>query len=65
VARQAVAPDPEELGYALLMLIDGANARVVVAGDRTAMRRAGAAAARLIGRFDDHDTEPATERRTM
>ncbi|MEV0400219.1 TetR/AcrR family transcriptional regulator [Actinoallomurus sp. NPDC050550] len=65
LARQAGAPDPEELGFALLMLIDGANARVVVAGDRTAMRRARAAAARLMGRFDDHDTEPATERRTI
>ncbi|MFJ8604733.1 hypothetical protein ACIREM_39745 [Streptomyces shenzhenensis] len=31
-----------------LLLIDGANARVVQSGDRTAMRRAGSAAARLI-----------------
>ncbi|WUI02600.1 TetR/AcrR family transcriptional regulator [Spirillospora sp. NBC_00431] len=52
LAREAGLAEPEELGYALLMLIDGANARVVVDDDRTAMLRAKAAAARMIGHTD-------------
>jgi AcrR family transcriptional regulator len=62
LARQAGLDEPEELGFALLMLIDGANARVVVADDRTAMRRARTAAARLLGPVDEY--EPVTTRRT-
>lgn len=49
LAGQAGLGQPGEIADALLLLIDGANARVVVAGDRDAMRRAKAAAARLIG----------------
>lgn len=48
VAADAGLHDPEELGADLLLLIDGANARVVAADDRTAMRRARAVAARLV-----------------
>ncbi|MEU8974509.1 TetR/AcrR family transcriptional regulator [Streptomyces monashensis] len=48
LAADAGLADPEELGSDLLLLIDGANARVVHSGDHTAMRRAGSAAARLI-----------------
>ncbi|MGO4418792.1 TetR/AcrR family transcriptional regulator [Streptomyces sp. MCAF7] len=48
LAADAGLADPEELGSDLLLLIDGANARVVHSGDRTAMRRAGSAAARLV-----------------
>lgn len=48
LAAEAGLADPGELGSDLLLLIDGANARVVVADDRTAMRRARSAAARLI-----------------
>ncbi|WP_345359505.1 helix-turn-helix domain-containing protein [Actinoallomurus liliacearum] len=65
LARQAGLREPEELGFALLMLIDGANARVVVADDRTAMRRARSAAARLVGQTEEPDIDPATTRRTM
>jgi AcrR family transcriptional regulator len=63
LAMQAGLREPEELGFALLMLIDGANARVVVAGDRAAMHRARAAAARLMGHADDHGIAPETKRR--
>ncbi|WP_214412461.1 TetR family transcriptional regulator C-terminal domain-containing protein [Sphaerisporangium fuscum] len=49
LAAQAGLARPDELGYALLLLIDGANARVVVDGDRTAMLRARSVAATLIG----------------
>ena len=49
LARRAGIAAPEEIGFALLLLIDGANARVVVDGDRSAMRRAKAVAARVIG----------------
>lgn len=52
LAAQAGLDDPDEIGYALLLLIDGANARVVVDGDRGAMLRAKAAAARMIGAED-------------
>ena len=48
LAAEAGLSEPDELGSDLLLLIDGANARVVVADDRTAMRRARSAAARLI-----------------
>jgi AcrR family transcriptional regulator len=48
LAEDAGLTQSEELADALLMLIDGASARVLVAGDRSAMRRAKAAAARLI-----------------
>ncbi|WP_433442940.1 TetR/AcrR family transcriptional regulator [Nonomuraea sp. CA-141351] len=49
LAAEAGLPRPEEVGFGLLLLIDGANARVVVDGDRTAMRRAKQVAARMIG----------------
>lgn len=49
LARLAGDPDPDGTGHALLLLIDGANARVVTDGDRGAMRKAGTAAAKLIG----------------
>ncbi|MEV0388065.1 hypothetical protein [Nonomuraea sp. NPDC050643] len=52
LAEQAGLDRPEEVGYALLLLIDGANARVVVDDDRTAMLRAKATAAMLIGVAD-------------
>ncbi|MEU6611822.1 TetR/AcrR family transcriptional regulator [Streptomyces shenzhenensis] len=48
LAADAGLTDPEGLGFDLLLLIDGANARVVVADDRTAIRRARGAAARLV-----------------
>lgn len=48
LATEAGLSEPDELGSDLLLLIDGANARVVVTDDRTAMRRARSAAARLI-----------------
>lgn len=48
LASEAGLVDPQGLGSDLLMLIDGANARVVVADDRTAIRRARGAAARLV-----------------
>ena len=54
LADQAGLDQPGELADALLMLIDGANARVVVTGDRTAVHRAKAVAARL--------TDPLTRR---
>jgi AcrR family transcriptional regulator len=47
--RDTLARLAAEAGLSdLLLLIDGANARVVVADDRSAMRRARSAAARLI-----------------
>lgn len=49
LAGEAELDRPEDVGYALLLLIDGANARVVVDGDRSAMRRAKAVAAQLVG----------------
>lgn len=48
LAADAGLSDPDGLGSDLLLLIDGANARVVVAGDRSAMSRARSAAARLL-----------------
>ncbi|MDQ1029469.1 AcrR family transcriptional regulator [Streptomyces umbrinus] len=48
LAVEAGLTDPQGLGSDLLLLIDGANARVVVADDRTAIRRARGAAARLV-----------------
>lgn len=48
LAMAAGLEDPAELGYNLLLLIDGANARVLVADDRTAMTKARNAAQRLI-----------------
>ncbi|MFJ9412407.1 TetR/AcrR family transcriptional regulator [Streptomyces sp. NPDC101393] len=48
LAEDAGLTEPDELGSDLLLLIDGANSRVVVADDRTAMGRARSAAARLI-----------------
>ena len=48
LAAEAGLSEPDELGSDLLLLIDGANVRVVVPGDRTAMRRAGVVAGRLI-----------------
>ncbi|MFC4011243.1 TetR/AcrR family transcriptional regulator [Nonomuraea purpurea] len=52
LAEQAGVAAPDVVGDALLLLVDGANARVVVDDDRTAMLRAKAAAARLIGVAD-------------
>ena len=49
LARQAGRADAEELGLALLMLVDGANARMVVDGDRTAIHAAKKIAAQLLG----------------
>jgi AcrR family transcriptional regulator len=49
LARQAGHADADELGLALLMLVDGANARMVVDGDRTAIHAARKIAARLLG----------------
>ncbi|MBO0851396.1 MAG: TetR/AcrR family transcriptional regulator [Pseudonocardia sp.] len=49
LAREAGRPDAEELGLALLLLVDGANARMVVDSDRTAIRAAKKIAARLLG----------------
>ncbi|SFP44749.1 DNA-binding transcriptional regulator, AcrR family [Amycolatopsis arida] len=49
LAAGAELDRPEEVGDALLLLVDGANARVVVADDRAAMRRAKAAATRIVG----------------
>lgn len=48
LATEAGLTNPDELGSDLLLLVDGANARVVVADDRAAMRRARSVAARLI-----------------
>ncbi|MEV6591911.1 TetR/AcrR family transcriptional regulator [Streptomyces acidicola] len=62
LAAEAGLADPEELGSDLLLLIDGANARVVHSGDRDAMRRAGSAAARLVAaaRTPSTPSTPAT-----
>jgi hypothetical protein len=49
LAGQAGIDHADDLADALLMLIDGANARVVTTGDRAAMHRAKTVAARLIG----------------
>jgi AcrR family transcriptional regulator len=49
LAGQAGCDQPDQLADALLMLIDGANARVVVTGDRNAMGRARSVAAQLAG----------------
>jgi AcrR family transcriptional regulator len=48
LARQAGRADAEQLGLALLMLVDGANARMVVDGDRTAIHAAKKIAAQLL-----------------
>jgi AcrR family transcriptional regulator len=48
LARQAGRADADELGLALLMLVDGANARMVVDGDRTAIHTAKRIAAQLL-----------------
>lgn len=48
LAAEAGLDDPEQVGSELLLLIDGANARVVVTGDRSAMLQARAAAAKLL-----------------
>ena len=48
LARQAGRADAGELGLALLMLVDGANARMVVDGDRTAIHAAKRIAAQLL-----------------
>jgi len=49
LARQAGRADADALGLALLMLVDGANARMVVDGDRTAIHAAKKTAAQLLG----------------
>lgn len=51
--------DPAELGSDLLLVIDGANARVVVANDRSAMTKARNAAERLI-----RSAQPTSDERT-
>jgi AcrR family transcriptional regulator len=56
LAAEAGLDRPGDLADALLLLIDGANARVVVTGDTTAMHRAKAAAIRLIGAPDPGTT---------
>ena len=52
LAGQAGLDQPSEVADALLLLIDGANTRVLITGDTTAMGRAKAAAIRLIGVAD-------------
>ncbi|WP_131735544.1 TetR/AcrR family transcriptional regulator [Actinomadura roseirufa] len=47
-ARDAGADDPGELGHALLLLLDGANARMAVEGDRDAAALARRTAERLL-----------------
>lgn len=48
LCAQAGVDDPDGLAYALLLLVDGANARVLVDGDLTAATRARGAAERLL-----------------
>ena len=48
LARRAGQPEPEELGYALLLLVDGANARWLVEPAEPASERAKRAAVRLL-----------------
>lgn len=48
LAAQAGLREPEEVGFALLLLIDGANARMLVDGDSSAAQRAGRAAQSII-----------------
>jgi AcrR family transcriptional regulator len=48
LAAQAGHADADELGLALLMLVDGANARMVVDGDRAAIQTAKKIAAQLL-----------------
>lgn len=48
LAREAGLDDPEEVGYGLLLLVDGANARVLVDGERDAAARAGRIARTLV-----------------
>jgi AcrR family transcriptional regulator len=52
LAREAGLARPDELADTLLMLIDGASARVLFAGDRDAIHRAKAAAVRLVQASD-------------
>ena len=59
LADDAGLDRPRDLGDALLLLIDGANVRVVVTGDTTAMRRARAVAAQII---DAHGSSTHTGR---
>jgi AcrR family transcriptional regulator len=49
IAEEASLADPQTVGEALLMLLDGASVRVTVTGDHGAIGRAKTAAARLIG----------------
>lgn len=63
LAAEAGLADPDELGLQLLLLIDGANARVVVADDRSAMRLAGRAAAKLIAQARRGETPSGAPRR--
>jgi AcrR family transcriptional regulator len=48
LARQAGRADADTLGLALLMLVDAANARMVVDGERTAIHAAKKIAAQLL-----------------
>jgi AcrR family transcriptional regulator len=48
LARQANCADADALGLALLMLVDGANTRMVVDGDHTAIHAAKEIAAQLL-----------------
>lgn len=63
LAAEAGLADPDELGSQLLLLIDGANARVVVAGDHDAMRLAARAAAMLISEARRGETPSGAARR--
>jgi AcrR family transcriptional regulator len=60
LADDAGLDQPGDLADALLLLIDGANARVVTVGDTTAIHRAKAAAARLIGAARQVNGRPAS-----
>jgi len=59
VAAEAGLPDPARIASELSLLIDGANARVVVFGDREAIRHAKRAAVSVVGGSPASDVEGA------
>lgn len=60
LAERAGQPEPDETGYTLLLLIDGANARMLVDGDRDAAGRAKRAAARLLDATNPGSANPGS-----
>jgi AcrR family transcriptional regulator len=64
LAREAGLRDPDGLGYDLLFLLDGANARVLAENDDQAAHRAAELAELLIARAQDRKSAPRAIRDT-